>query len=163
LCDVGTVVFTNRFETVKFFRIVFAVFERPFVKRFALYYRTIVLSVRPVGRWCIVAKRLDYQNETWHGGLEVGLGPGHIVLMETQLPPERGTAPQFSAHDYCGQMARWIKMPLGTEVGLGAGDIVLDGDPAPPKRVSQLPHTNFRPMSVVAKFLDGSGYYLVWR
>ena len=35
---------------------------------------------------------------------------------------------------YCGQMAGWNKMPLGTEVGLGAGDIVLDGDPAPPAR-----------------------------
>jgi len=32
---------------------------------------------------------------------------------------------------YCGQMARWIKMPLGTEVGLSPRDIVLDGDPAP--------------------------------
>ena len=32
----------------------------------------------------------------------------------------------------CGQMAGWIKMPLGTEVGLGPGDVVLDGDPAPP-------------------------------
>ena len=33
---------------------------------------------------------------------------------------------------YCGQTARWLKMPLGTEVGLGPGDIVLDGNPAPP-------------------------------
>ena len=30
---------------------------------------------------------------------------------------------------YCGQMAGWIKMPLGTEVGLGPGHNVLDGDP----------------------------------
>ena len=44
-------------------------------------------------------------------------------------------------------------MPLGTEVGLGPGDIVLDGEPAPPKRGTQAP--NFRPMSVVAKRLDG--------
>ena len=35
--------------------------------------------------------------------------------------------PQFPAHDGCGQMAGWIKMPLGTEVGLGPGDFVLDG------------------------------------
>jgi len=34
------------------------------------------------------------------------------------------------AHVYCGQTARWIKMPLGREVGLGSGDIVLDGGPA---------------------------------
>jgi len=66
--------------------------------------------------------------------MEVGLGPGHIVLDEDLATPQMGTAPQFSAHAYCGQTAGWIKMPLGTEVGLGPGDIVLDGDPAPPKR-----------------------------
>ena len=53
--------------------------------------------------------------------------------MGTQLPlPQRGTAPQFLAHICCGQMAGWIKMPLGTEVGLGPGDFVLDGDPTAP-------------------------------
>jgi len=41
--------------------------------------------------------------------------------------------PQLSAHVCCGQMARWIQMPLGREVSLGPGVIVLDGDPAPPK------------------------------
>jgi len=34
---------------------------------------------------------------------------------------------QFLAHVYCGQMAGWIKTPLGTEVDLGPGHIVLDG------------------------------------
>jgi len=33
----------------------------------------------------------------------------------------------------CGQMAGWIKMPLGREVGfISQSDIVLDGDPASP-------------------------------
>jgi len=60
-------------------------------------------------------------------GMEVGLGPGHIVLDWNPAPPIRGTAaPQFSAGVYCGQMAGWIKMPLGREVDLRAGDIVLD-------------------------------------
>jgi len=46
--------------------------------------------------------------------------------METQLPlPQRGTAPQFSAHICCGQMAGRIKMPLGMEVSLGPGDFVF--------------------------------------
>jgi len=56
--------------------------------------------------------------------------------MGTQLPsPKRGGAPQFSAHVYSGQTARWIKMAFGTEVGLDPGHIVLDGDPPPlPKR-----------------------------
>jgi len=35
------------------------------------------------------------------------------------------------AHVHCGQMAGWIKMPLGTKVVLGPGNIVLDMDPAP--------------------------------
>jgi len=54
-------------------------------------------------------------------------------------------------------------MPLGREVGLGPGDIVLDGNPAPrPKRGTQQPPT-FRPMSIVAKGLDGSRCHLVLR
>jgi len=47
-------------------------------------------------------------------------------------------------------------MPLGTKVGLSRSDIVLDVDPAPlPQRGTALP--NFRPMSFVAKRLDGLG------
>jgi len=47
-------------------------------------------------------------------------------------------------------------MPLGTEVGLGTDDSVLDGDPAPPSQKGVLaPLRNFRPMSIVAKRLDG--------
>jgi len=66
-------------------------------------------------------------------GMEVGLGPGHIVLDgdPAPLPKIGGRASQFSAHVYCGQTAVCIRIPLGTEVGLILGDIVLDGDPAP--------------------------------
>jgi len=70
-------------------------------------------------------------------GTQVGLSPGHIVLEGTQIPlSQMGIAPQFSAHICCGQMARWIKMPLIRKVGLNPSDIVLDEDPtpAPPKR-----------------------------
>jgi len=53
-------------------------------------------------------------------GVQVGLGPGHIVLDGDPPPlPQRGTAPQFLAHECCGKMAAWIKMPLGMELGLG--------------------------------------------
>jgi len=49
-------------------------------------------------------------------------------------------------------------MPLGTEVGLGPSDIVLDGDPAPPTQRGTVVFPNFfRPMSIVAKRLHGSG------
>jgi len=98
-------------------------------------------------------------------GMEVGLGPGHIVLDRDPAPvQQRGTArlPQFSAHVSCGQTAGWIKMPLGREVDLGPGDghCVRRGPSSPPKGYS-LP--NFRPMTVVAKRMNGSRCHLVWR
>jgi len=66
-------------------------------------------------------------------GLEIGIGPGHIVWHGDSAPPpqKRTSAPQFSAYVCCGQMPGWSKMPLCMEVGLGPGDIVLDGDLAP--------------------------------
>ena len=74
------------------------------------------------------------QAVTWYGArprprrLCVRWGP--------RYPSQKGGgAPKFSAHVYCGQRARWIKMPLGTKVGLSPGDSVLDRDPVPyPKR-----------------------------
>jgi len=79
--------------------------------------------------------------------------------MGTQLPSPKNwhSLPQFSAHVYFGQTAGWIKMPLGMEVGLVPGHTVLDGDP-PLKRGTA--SSNFRPMSVVAKRLDGSRCHL---
>jgi len=70
--------------------------------------------------------------------------------MWTQLPPENGHthSTQFLAHVYCGQMAGWMKTPLGTEVDLGPGHVVLDGVPAPAKGAEQ--SLSFRPMSIVA-------------
>jgi len=66
--------------------------------------------------------------------------------MGTQLPlPKGAQLPQFSAHICCGQMAGWMKMPLGRKVGLDPSDIVLDWDPAPlplPKKGVEPP--NFR-------------------
>ena len=62
-------------------------------------------------------------------GMEMGLGPGHIVLHGNPAPlPKRGRgpAPQFFAHFYCGQTGGCIKTPLGTEVGLSPRDFVLD-------------------------------------
>jgi len=39
--------------------------------------------------------------------------------------------PHFSAHVCYGQMAGWIRIPLGTKVCLVPCGIVLDGDPPP--------------------------------
>jgi len=89
-------------------------------------------------------------------GMQVGLSPGHIVLDgDPAPPPSKGHSPQFSAHICCGQVAAWIKMSLGMELGLSPGDFVLDGDPAPlPKRGAEHP-SNFWPMFIVVKRLDG--------
>jgi len=68
-------------------------------------------------------------------GMEVGLGPGHVVLDGDPAPSSQkgqSPAPEFSAHFYCRQKAGFINMPLGIEVGLGSGHFLLDGDPAPP-------------------------------
>jgi len=96
-------------------------------------------------------------------GLQVGLSTGHIVLDVDPAPlhQKAQALPQFSAHICCGQMAGWIKMPHGREVRLGPSDIVLDGDPAFSPQRGRI--ASFQPMSIVAKWLDGSRCHLVWR
>jgi len=79
--------------------------------------------------------------------MQVGLGPGHIVL-------DGDPALFLRAHVCYGLMAALIKMPLGMEVDLGPGDFVLDGDPAPrPQKGGGDPLPNFWPMYIVAKRL----------
>jgi len=119
--------------------ILMSVFGRPFVKRFALCYQSVVCLS------CLSVTLVHCGQMVWRIkmklGMQVGLGPGHILLDETHLPsPKWAQHPQFSAHICCGQMAAWIKMPLGMELGIGPGDFVLDGDPANP---------NFRPMFII--------------
>ena len=66
-------------------------------------------------------------------GILVDLVPGHIVLDgDPALLPQKRQSPQFSVHICCGQMAEWIKMPLGKKVDVDMGDIVLDGNPSLP-------------------------------
>jgi len=79
--------------------------------------------------------------------------------------PQKGAEPPFSAHICRGQVAGWIKMPLGREVGLILSNIVLDWDPsAPPfQKGTEPPSPYFQPISVVAKWLDGSRCHLVGR
>jgi len=140
-----------------------SIFGRPFVKWFALCYRSVVLSVLSV---CDV-RALWPNSWTDQDAIWYGCGPqprGLYVRWRPSPPPQKGgEAPKFSAHIYCGQMAEWIKMPLGTMVGLNPGDSVLDGDPArlPTKRWSPL--HNFWPISIVAKRLDASRCHVVWR
>ena len=51
----------------------------------------------------------------------------HSVRWGPSCPPQ-GYGPQFSAHICCGQMAGWIKTPIGRKVGLDPSNIVLEGD-----------------------------------
>ena len=57
-----------------------------------------------------------------------------------------------------------MKLVPGIEVGLSSGDFVLDGDPVPfPKKWGGAPLPNFRPISIVAKWLYASKCHFVWR
>jgi len=89
-------------------------------------------------------------------GMEVGLGPVHIVLdVDTgPLPKTGGSPPNFQAHLYCDQTAGCIMLPLGTEVGLGTRHCVRCGPSYPQKKGTCTP-SNFCPMFVVTKWLDG--------
>jgi len=133
--------------------------------RFPKIGRSLLPNFRPIST---VPNGWMRQDATWYEhrpqprGLCIRWGPNP--------PPQRGgrlrPPPQKkkSTDVYCGQMAGWVKMALGTEVGLSPGDFVLDGDPAltpPKKRAEPLP--NFRPISIVAKRLDASRCHLVWR
>ena len=100
-------------------------FGRPFVKRFALCYWSVVcpvcLSVCPV---CIVRALWPSgwtdQDETWYAGRPrpwphcVRWGPSYPAS-----PSPKGHSPQFWPHVCCSQMASWITMSLGMKLGLG--------------------------------------------
>jgi len=103
------------------------------VKRFALCYRSVVCLSCPVLSVCDVGVLwpngwMD-QDETWHAG-RPRLWPHCARWGPSSSSPNGAQPPQFSAHIW-GQMAAWIKMPLGMELGLSPGDFVLDGHPAP--------------------------------
>ena len=64
---------------------------------------------------------------------------------------------------YCGQTVGRIKMKLAAlQVGLGPDHNCVRWGPSSPSPNGVEP-PNFRPISVVAKWLDGSRCHLVWR
>jgi len=76
------------------------------------------------------------QYATWYGGRP--RPRRHCVRWATELPL-KGAQPHFSAHVYCGQTPRWIKIPLSMKAGIGPGHIVLHGAlllPPPQKKAS---------------------------
>jgi len=129
------------------------VFGRPFVKRFALCYRTVVLScaVCPVcGVRALWPNGWTDQDETWHAGRP--LPWPHCVRWGPSSPsPKEEEPPNFRPIS----VAAKIKMSLGMEVGLGPGYFVLDRDPTPPSPKGGAEPPNFRSMFIAAKRLDG--------
>ena len=79
------------------------VFGRPFVKRFALCYQTIVcLSVVSVLSVTFVHCGQTVGRIKMKLGKQVGLGPGHIVLGGDPAPfPQRATAPPIFGRCCC--------------------------------------------------------------
>jgi len=70
-------------------------------------------------------------------GTEVGLGPGEFVFDGDSATSRKKKAqarhlpqPNFWPV-FCGQMAGWIKMPLGTEVNVGSDNVVRWGRSSP--------------------------------
>ena len=91
---------------------------------------------------------LMHQDATWYGYWPQLRG---LCVRWRPSPPSQtggGSPTQFLAHVYCGQMAGWMKTPLGTEVDLGPGHIVLDGVSALRERGTAT--SSYRPMSIVA-------------
>jgi len=122
------------------------VLGRAFVKRFALCYRTVVLSVLSVSDVGVLWPNgwID-QNETWHGG-RFRLRPGHTVLDGDPAPSKGAQSPIFGPRLLC-QTAGRIKMPLRTEFSLGPCDNVLGGDSVlPPGAKRGSSPATFRPM-----------------
>jgi len=141
------------------------VLGRSFVKRFALGYPTVVLSVCPVYdigvSW---PNGWTDEDETWHGARP--RPRPHCVRCGPSCLPKKGghNSPPTFRPMYCGHADGWIKMPLGTEEGPRPRTHCVRGRPSsprPPKRGIAAP--NFRPMSVVAKRLYGSRCHLVGR
>jgi len=121
--------------------------------------RTAAPTIRPMS---IVAKQLD--GSVCHLVRRKASVQGTLCYMGTQLPPKGAQPPPIFGHVCWHQTAGWMNVALGTEVGLGPGNIVLDLDPVPPPpKKEHCSPTTFRPVSIVAKRLDGLRCHLVRR
>jgi len=91
------------------------IFGQPLQVTICLCYGTIVLSVPSVCNVGVLWPNgwMD-QDATWYRGRP--RPRRHCVKWGPSFPNEKGhRSPHFSAHLYCGQMAEWLEIPLGTE------------------------------------------------
>ena len=65
------------------------------------------------------------------------------------------------AHFRGGQMAGWIKMPLGRKIGFDPSNILLDGDPAPPPQKGAAQTAGWIKMPVGMKLGLGPGHVVL--
>jgi len=65
------------------------------------------------------------------------------------------------AHFCDGQMAGWIKMPLGRKIGFDPSNILLDGDPAPPPQKGAAQTAGWIKMPVGMKLGLGPGHVVL--
>jgi len=120
-------------------------FGRPFAKRFALCYRTVVCLSCPVCDIGVLWPNgwMD-QDGTWRAGRPrrrphcVRWGPSSPTEMGTAAPRFRNSRAQLlrpynpRPMSIVAKTAGWIKTKPGMDVGLGHGHTMLDGDPVPP-------------------------------
>jgi len=119
------------------------IFGRPFLKRFALCYRTIVCPVLPLCNVGVLwPNGWMNEDETWHAGRPRPWP--HCPRWHLAYPHrKRHSHLQFSAHICCGLMDGWIKMPLDMEVGLVPAHKLLDRDPSSSQKGVRAPPPNF--------------------
>jgi len=108
------------------------------IKRFALCYRIVVLSCLFVSPVCPLCAAGLLRTNGW---MDQDESCRACRPRPRSSPAQRSTAPT-SAHISCGQMAGFIKMPLGMEVGLSREPRRLcarRGPSLPPKKGAQPP------------------------
>jgi len=94
--------------------------------------------------------------------MEVGLGPGHIVLDGDPAPRPQKQQPLIN-----GSCLLWPNGGMDSDATWYGSTprprrhCVRLGPHCPPKRGAQ--HPQFLPMSFVVKGMDGLGWHLVWR
>jgi len=143
---------------------------RPFVKRFAPCYQIVVCLSSPVLS-VLLSVTFVHCGQTvgrikMKFGMEVGLGPGHIVLDgDPAPPPPKGNSPPIFGpyplrpNGCMDQDVTWYgggPRPRRHCVRWGSTQLPL------PKKGAE-PLQNFRPMSIVAKRLNASRWHLAWR